>query len=194
MPLAEPYREALDGDGFIVVPNLLDEGWRARLLRAFEDAPAQSSGTQHVRLSNATPELAAWNAMATHPLVLAAAEHVLRRPFHVRDLHGRNPLPGFGQQGLHVDSVPRAAGDPYSVVTALWMIDAFTAENGATRSFPARTGCCIRRPPPTRSLWPDIPASVSSRAMPATSSSSTATSGTRAAATTPRARAEPLRC
>ncbi len=74
--------------------------------------------------------------MATHPLVFAAAEHILRRPFHVRDLHGRNPLPGFGQQGLHVDWVPRDAGDPYLVVTAIWMIDAFTVENGATRVVP----------------------------------------------------------
>jgi ectoine hydroxylase-related dioxygenase (phytanoyl-CoA dioxygenase family) len=136
VPLAERYRQALDGDGFIVVPNVLDEGWRARLLRAFEDALAQSSGTQHVTLSDATPDLAAWNALSTHPLVLAAAEHILRRRFRVRDLHGRNPLPGFGQQGLHVDWVPRAAGDPYSVVTAIWMIDAFTAENGATRVVP----------------------------------------------------------
>ena len=136
MPLAELHREALDRDGFTVVPAVLDEAWRARLLRAFEEAPLQSSGTQHVRLSDATPELTAWDGMATHPLVLAAAEHILRRPFHVRDLHGRNPLPGFGQQGLHIDSVPRDAADPYSVVTAIWMIDAFTVENGATRVVP----------------------------------------------------------
>ncbi len=136
MPLAEAYREALDRDGFAVVPNVLDEAWRARLLPAFQNAPAQSSGTQHVRLSDATPELAAWNAMATNPLVFAAAEHILRRPFRVRDLHGRNPLPGFGQQGLHVDWGPGEAGDPYFVVTAIWIIDPFTVENGGTRVVP----------------------------------------------------------
>src|SRR5262249_29251496 len=48
----------------------------------------------------------------------------------------RNPRPGFGQQGLHSDAVPRAAADPFSVVTAIWMLDDFTTENGATRVVP----------------------------------------------------------
>src|SRR6185295_17322372 len=46
----------------------------------------------------------------------------------VADFHGRNPLPGFGQQGLHTDDVPRAPGAPYVVFTTLWMLDDFTAE------------------------------------------------------------------
>lgn len=40
--------EALDQDGYCVVPQALDEKWIARLRRGFENAPVQASGTQHV--------------------------------------------------------------------------------------------------------------------------------------------------
>lgn len=127
---------ALDRDGFTVVPGALDARWLERLRLAFEHAPAQRDGTQHVTLDEATPELAAWTALKQHPVVLATARHVLGPTFTVRDLHGRNPLPGFGQQGLHADWMERADATQFFVVTAIWMIDAFTAENGATRLVP----------------------------------------------------------
>ena len=144
--LSAAERGALDRDGFLVVPGALDAGWIARLARAFEAAPAQADGTQHVVLSEATPEREAWGRLESHPVVVAAATHILGSPIRVRDLHGRNPLPGYGQQGLHADAVARAAGDPYSVVTALWMIDPFTDDNGATRVVPGSHR--LRRPPP----------------------------------------------
>ena len=146
MELSVDQRGALDRDGFLVVPGALDAEWVARLARAFEAAPAQADGTQHVVLSEATPERDAWRRLESHPVVVAAAMYVLGGPVRVRDLHGRNPLPGYGQQGLHADSVARAAGDPYSVVTALWMIDGFTADNGATRVVPGSHR--LTRPPP----------------------------------------------
>jgi ectoine hydroxylase-related dioxygenase (phytanoyl-CoA dioxygenase family) len=124
---------SLDRDGWVVVPNALDEAWVARLRRAFESAPTQSDGTQHVRLSDDTRERASWDALALHPAIATAASHVLARAFRIRDLHGRNPLPGFGQQGLHTDWMPRAPHDPFFVLTAIWMFDDFTHENGATR-------------------------------------------------------------
>jgi ectoine hydroxylase-related dioxygenase (phytanoyl-CoA dioxygenase family) len=127
---------ALDRDGFTVVPGALDAAWLERLRLAFSHAPAQRDGTQHVALAADTPELAAWTALKEHPVVLAAAQHVLGPSFHVRDLHGRNPLPGFGQQGLHADWMERADGAQFFVVTAIWMIDAFTTDNGATRLVP----------------------------------------------------------
>jgi hypothetical protein len=127
---------ALDGDGFVVVARAIDAAWVDRLRRAFESAPAQKDGTQHVELGPETPEHASWGLLREHPVVVAAAEHVLGRPFHVDELHGRNPLPGYGQQGLHSDWMPRASVEPYFVVTAIWMLDDFTIENGATRVVP----------------------------------------------------------
>jgi ectoine hydroxylase-related dioxygenase (phytanoyl-CoA dioxygenase family) len=152
MDLSAEQRGALDREGFILVEGALDAGWLAQLARAFEAAPAQADGTQHVALSDATPEIEAWRRLENHPTVVAAAAYVLGGPIRVRDLHGRNPLPGYGQQGLHADSVTRAAGDPYSVVTALWMIDAFTDDNGATRVVPGSHR--LTRPPPTSFAQP----------------------------------------
>ena len=129
-------RAALDRDGYVVVADALDPPSIERLRRAFFAAPTQNDGTQHVRLGPDTPDEAAWRALETHPTVIAAAEHVLGGAVRVRDLHGRNPLPGYGRQGLHADSPARAAGAPYVVVTALWMIDDFTVDNGATRVVP----------------------------------------------------------
>lgn len=142
-------REALDRDGFIVVPAALDDGWVARLRRAFEAAAVQASGTQHVTITETTPEVESWRALEKHPVFIAAANHVLGPSYRVADVHGRNPLPGFGQQGLHADDVPRAPGDPYTVFTTLWMLDDFTAENGATRVVP-RTH--VSPHPPAKSL------------------------------------------
>ena len=130
------HREALDRAGYVVVADALDSAWLTELKRAFENAPVQSNGTQHVRLE---PEMAgyhAWLRLKEHPIAVAAAKHVLLAPFQVHDVHGRNPLPGFGQQGLHADWPERDAGSPYFVLTALWMIDDFTEKNGATRVVP----------------------------------------------------------
>src|SRR5579859_5959166 len=132
--LTAPQRDAFDRDGYVIFPAALDDASIERLRQAFAAAPTQSDGTQHVVLDGDTPELAAWESLRTHPLVLAAAAHVLTgSPFRVRDLHGRNPLPGYGQQGLHTDWMPRTTVRPFFVVTAIWMIDAFTPDNGATR-------------------------------------------------------------
>lgn len=139
-------RDALDRDGFIIVPAALDDDWVARLRRAFEAAPVQASGTQHVTITDATPEVDSWRVLERHPLLIAGVTHVLGPAHRVADIHGRNPLPGFGQQGLHPDDVARAPGDPYTVFTALWMLDDFTAENGATRVVP-RTHVSPRPPP-----------------------------------------------
>jgi ectoine hydroxylase-related dioxygenase (phytanoyl-CoA dioxygenase family) len=144
MSLSKEQVHALDADGFVVVPRALDAEWLERLALAFDGAPAPSNGTRHVALSTATVEFEAWRALERHPVALAAAEHVLGGSFRVRDLHGRSPLPGFGQQGLHSDGLPRAGKAPYFVVTALFMIDAFSAENGATRVVPGSH----RRPGP----------------------------------------------
>ncbi len=130
-----PMRESLDRDGWFLAERALDAAWVARLRRAFDAAPAQSEGTQHVRPDDATPDVDAWRALETLPILVAAATHVLGT-FRLRDVHGRNPLPGFGQQGHHADAAPRPPGAPFSVVSAIAMLDDFTVESGATRVVP----------------------------------------------------------
>ena len=130
-----PILQALDQQGYVVVPGALDSEWVARLLRAFEDAPVQESGTQHVEITDETPEAKSWRDLEHHPVLNAAAEHFLSSPYCMGGMHGRNPLPGFGQQGLHSDCL-RGPGNECILITALWMLDDFTPENGATRVVP----------------------------------------------------------
>lgn len=125
---------ALDRDGYILLRDVLAPATLTRLRLAFRDDPG--AGTEHVHLTDTTPAAADWHALAAHPLLLAAAAHVLGPRFHVRDAHGRNPRPGHGLQGLHTDWKERAANQPFAVLTALWMLDEFTIDNGATRLVP----------------------------------------------------------
>lgn len=125
---------ALDRLGWQLVPGALDPPRVTRLRRAFGELAG--TGTEHVRITAATPDVDEWRALATHPLLVAAATHVLGPEFHVRDAHGRNPRPGHGQQGLHADWKERAPGEPFIILTALWLLDDFTAANGATRIVP----------------------------------------------------------
>ncbi len=127
---------ALDAEGYIIVPAALDPAWIARLHQAFASASTQQGGTVHVEITDATPERAAWIALETHPALLETAWRVLGTRDLVFGAHGRDPLPGFGQQGLHADWGPRAPGAGPFVFTALWMLDPFTVENGATRVVP----------------------------------------------------------
>jgi ectoine hydroxylase-related dioxygenase (phytanoyl-CoA dioxygenase family) len=80
-------------------------------------------------------EDAAFDGVYTHPKVLAAAYHVLRRPFKSTGVVGRDPAPGHGQQALHADWM-RAPSEPFHFVTTLWLLDDFTPDNGATRLVP----------------------------------------------------------
>lgn len=135
-PLGAQALAALDELGYVVVPDALAADHVARVLEAFERALQQTDGTQHVRLDQSTPNLAAWQALERHPALLSAQTRVLGSGAYESDLHGRNPLPGFGAQGLHADARPRLRGEASSVLTALWMLDDFTRENGATRVVP----------------------------------------------------------
>ena len=130
-----PVNQALERDGYAVIPGALDDKWVERLRRAFDYAPVESGGTQHIEITDETPEVASWRALEHHPVLKAAAEHLLSQPYCLGGLHGRNPLPGFGQQGLHSDCL-RGEGNECILVTALWMIDDFATENGATRVVP----------------------------------------------------------
>ncbi len=131
----DPITQALEQDGYAVIPGVLDNRCVERLRRAFDNAPVQLGGTQHVEITDETPDVESWRALEHHPVLKAAAEHLLSRPYCLGGLHGRNPLPGFGQQGLHSDCL-RGQGDECILITALWMLDEFTPENGATRVVP----------------------------------------------------------
>lgn len=138
----------LEGSGFVVFPCVLDDKQITRLRGLFEAAAVtgqgKQGGTRHVEvLVHHDP---AYDEVLTHPKVLAAVHHVLRRPFGVLFLSGRDPLKDHGQQGLHTDWRPRGPRDPFSVVTALWLLDDFTDTNGPTRLLPGSHATPLRLP------------------------------------------------
>jgi len=152
--LSAEEMSALDGDGYVVMPRIIDSDWLADLRTAFEAGCEKSgspvvkeSGTRHVDdLINRGP---VFERAYTHPRVLSAIHHVLPDGFRVGQLGGRDPLPGYGQQGLHADWTARTKGEPFRAVTAIWLLDDFTLENGATRVVP---GTHLLLGPPPKSF------------------------------------------
>ena len=151
-------KDALDRGGYVVFANLVGAEKLEPLRAAFETAmdqdpagpQAPQSGTRHADLL-ASPD-PAFDIVYAQPKVLAATYHVLRGAFRVFQLGGRDPLPGYGQQGLHTDWLPRAPSEPFSIVTALWLLDDFGPNNGATRLIPGSH--LLPRPLPKSMLDP----------------------------------------
>ena len=151
-PLSPHEREALDREGYVVLPGVVDVDWLEQLRAAFESGcekdggatVVKESGTRHLNdLVNRDP---VFEDVYTHPRVLAAVHHILRDAFRVSQIGGRDPLPGYGQQGLHADWTARSKGEPFRIVTAIWLLDDFTGENGATRVVPG-THHLLTQPP-----------------------------------------------
>jgi len=148
LPILEPTRDesaAIDRDGFVVLPGLIDPGWRAALADRFDAILAaegdraglevhQEPGTN--RLANLVDKGEIFDALWTHPRLLGLVRHVLRRPFTLSSLNAREPKPGIGGQGLHADWALLEVGDPFQVVNSLWVLDAMDAGNGGTRLVP----------------------------------------------------------
>ena len=150
--LSPREREALDCDGYVVLRDIIDADWLSRLRAAFESGcqkdggatVAKESGTRHLNdLVNRDP---VFEGALTNSRVLAGVYHVLRDAFRVGQIGGRDPLRGYGQQGLHADWTARSKGEPFRIVTTIWLLDDFTSENGATRLVPG-THQLLAQPP-----------------------------------------------
>jgi ectoine hydroxylase-related dioxygenase (phytanoyl-CoA dioxygenase family) len=143
--LTQSEKDQLDRDGYLPLPNILSLEQIARLRQRTDELIAvegdqagaevhQEAGT--IRLSDLVNKDPAFEVCFTHPRVLAAISHVLGGDLKLSSLNFRAALPGSGLQGLHADwGGPVAPGD-YSVCNSIWLLDDFTALNGATRVVP----------------------------------------------------------
>jgi hypothetical protein len=140
--LSADERAALDRDGYLIFPGLIDPAWLERLRAAFDARldflfryiPPQNQTSRH--LFDLVNIDAACDGIWSHPRLLAAMRHILGRPFKLSSLNGRDPVKGEGGQGLHQDWGRHAAGEPAHVANSLWILDDFTEDNGATRVVP----------------------------------------------------------
>jgi len=134
--------ESLDREGYVIFDGMIDASWLVRLRDLFDKIHSQNqnagtvkeSGTRHVdNLLSGGKDV---ERVYTHKRLLAAVYHILKAPFRVAQMNGRDPLSGYGQQGLHADWTARLKGEPFRIVTSIWLLDDFTAKNGATRLVP----------------------------------------------------------
>ena len=135
----------LDENGYLPLYNLLSpeqvQAIAARLeeLAAEEGDKAgleahQEAGT--TRLANLINKDPLFEVCISHPRLLAGIAHVLRNDFKLSSLNARFALPGEGLQQLHADWGGGVPAGEYEVCNSIWLLDDFTAENGATRVVP----------------------------------------------------------
>ncbi|HLV33740.1 MAG TPA: phytanoyl-CoA dioxygenase family protein [Spirillospora sp.] len=143
--LTPAEKDRLDRDGYLPLPGILTPeqvaqfGARLDELVRIEGDEAgkevhQEAGTD--RLSDLVNKDAMFDICFTHPRVLAAISHVLKGEFKLSSLNFRAALPGQGLQALHCDWKGPVEPDDYYVCNSIWLLDDFTAENGATRVVP----------------------------------------------------------
>ncbi len=148
--LSAEEKSFLDDNGYLLFPRLLHmelvTAFRERIERLAaeqRDGGLVKEGFQEgtvvlVDIANMDPM---FDFTFTHPRVLAAVWHVLPCGFKVSTTSCRFAQPGGGQQELHPDWHPawwrdRKSPKQFFSCNTLWMLDDFTAGNGATRLVP----------------------------------------------------------
>lgn len=143
--LSPEEKTFLDENGYLPLPGILPEDVRAAMVRRVDELAAmegdkagsevhQEAGT--TRLSDLVNKDSIFEVCFTHPKVLAAISHVLGGDLKLSSLNFRAALPGHGLQALHCDWGKAVEPGDYYVCNSIWLLDKFTAENGATRVVP----------------------------------------------------------
>ncbi|MGB3848570.1 MAG: phytanoyl-CoA dioxygenase family protein [Tunicatimonas sp.] len=151
--LTEAEANALNERGYVSLGRLLSparaEAIRLRL-QALLDEEGERSGSElhdspHIRhpkeegadrLADLVNKDLLFDVFYTHPRVLAGVAHVLGTDIKLSSLNYRAAQPGHGQQKLHADWHEAVPSGNYQVCNTIWLLDDFTAQNGATRLVP----------------------------------------------------------
>lgn len=155
MTVPEAHRGLLDERGWVSLEGAIAPALRERLIERIEAlfaAEGERAGSEWRqepgarRLANLADKGDVFLEAMLAPPVRAHVAHVLGPRYKLSSLNARAAEPRGGTaQPLHVDAgaVPDERG--YWVCNALWMLDDFTADNGALRVVPGshRSG---RRP------------------------------------------------
>jgi ectoine hydroxylase-related dioxygenase (phytanoyl-CoA dioxygenase family) len=143
-PLDPEIAGQLDRNGFAPLPGILSgaqmAAMRSRLaeLTAEEGERAglevhQEAGTD--RLADLVNKDPVFEVCFTDPRLLACVAYVLGE-FKLSSLNFRAALPGQGLQELHAEGGPVTDLAQFQVCNSIWLLDDFTAGNGATRVVP----------------------------------------------------------
>ena len=89
-----------------------------------------------VRLQNLVNKSPIFDRCFTHPRILAGIQHLLGFDFRLSSLEARTPRPGHGRQALHADFTEHAEPGSWLGCSAIWVLDDYSGDNGATRVVP----------------------------------------------------------
>jgi ectoine hydroxylase-related dioxygenase (phytanoyl-CoA dioxygenase family) len=128
--------------GFIVLPGPAIQGGCEQLSRAYDHAVARADPADvHVGRSRSSTRIddfvnrgSEFDCIYIYPPLLAACCQIIGAPFKLSGMRARTLNPGASAEPLHVDVKHRDNGWP--LVGCIFMVDAFDAENGATRFVP----------------------------------------------------------
>jgi phytanoyl-CoA dioxygenase PhyH len=132
--------DALVETGFVMVPGPVPSEQLAPLAEAYDrtlasaDLAEVSIGRSTTRLHDLVNRGAEFDPLYVHDPALEAGRHVLGPLFKLSSLLARTLRPHTAAQDLHVDVEP--AADGWAMLGFIFMVDAFRADNGATRFVP----------------------------------------------------------
>jgi ectoine hydroxylase-related dioxygenase (phytanoyl-CoA dioxygenase family) len=171
--ITDAQKRELEEEGFFTAEGVLSENDLAAMRAEFERIHALEQGDGghevHVepgarRISNIFNKTDAFDKCLAIPEVLAAA-HYLLGEIKVHGANLRDPVLGYGAQGLHVD-VPKKFADDWWVVNAMIMLDDMTLDNGPTRVVPrSHHWPPINVPYVNQADWEPAPLSAEEQAM-----------------------------
>jgi ectoine hydroxylase-related dioxygenase (phytanoyl-CoA dioxygenase family) len=144
--MTDDERRHLDDHGYVVLEGRIDRALlgelRTRILELYavegDRAGSEFRTEEHAhRLANLIDKGEVFSRAIVLPGLLDYIRHVLGPAIKLSSLNARSADPGTEVgQPLHVDmsAIPDERG--YWVCNTVWMLDDFTAENGATRMVP----------------------------------------------------------
>jgi hypothetical protein len=148
-------RQSLVQEGFLLLRGVADaqtvqamrETWTRCMQQPVELKRGNNDGPCHLENE------AAFRPCLEHPVAMGAVAQLLDGDVVLLGMRGRNPRPGGGQQGFHVDDAAPVPPERQCIVNAFWMLDDMDESNGATRLIPGTHR--LRRVPDKSLSQPD---------------------------------------